>query len=92
MGTTRGLVVPVKVTVREGAPLVLADRNLVTSHLTVTPLADPGLMPFPQEVWVDSNDIPVAFAVTKDGKQTTFYMSNYESVLAARQKPSPVVE
>lgn len=85
MGTTHGYVVPVAVTIQEGQTLALPDRDVTSSHIVVTPEADPGSMPFPQEVWLDENDIPVAFAVTKNGKRTRFIMDNYQDVLGARQ-------
>lgn len=84
MGTKTGIVVPVQVV--EGLPqeIEIGGRHLSARYFRIDPLADPGVVPFPQEGWFDGHDIPVRFAVVKDGAYVTFTLTNYEQILSAR--------
>ncbi|MGI9509298.1 MAG: DUF6134 family protein [Geminicoccaceae bacterium] len=85
MGTTRGSVVAVTLATRDNQIVHLDGQSLQARHLRLLPRGDPGMMPFPQEVWFDQHGIPIMFSVVKDGKRITFTMSNYEEALKKRQ-------
>ena len=85
MGTTRGLVVPVAVEAGPAETVELDEDRIGSAwRFKLSPLGDPGEMPFPQEAWFDGDGIPVMFAVYKKGKRIAFVLTNYDEVLAGR--------
>lgn len=84
VGTKSGVVVPVKVQAGGRRTIEIDNQDVKARYFKITPRADPGVVPFPQEGWFDDIGIPVRFAVIKEGKRVVFTMTNYRDVLEGR--------
>jgi hypothetical protein len=84
MGTKSGVVVEVRVEAGGRRRVAIGDQEIDARYFKIEPRSEPGVVPFPQEGWFDDADIPVRFAVMKDGKRVVFEMTNYRDVLAGR--------
>lgn len=84
MGTKSGVLVPVEVQDGGWRTIEIDDQDVDVQYFKITPLSDPGVVPFPQEGWFDAAGIPVRFAAIKDGEWVVFTMTNYRDVMDGR--------